>query len=241
MPLDETQIQRYARHIVLQEVGGVGQSKLLDAKVLVVGAGGLGSPLLMYLAAAGIGTIGVVDDDTVRLSNLQRQVAHTTDRIGVAKTDSAQQTVAALNPDVTLVRHPVRLVATNALDLIGGYDLVADGSDNFATRFLVNDACYFAGKPLVSAASSPMCGNSVCQDRRFLAVYMPELERFFHYRALDVTSIKIALQLWRLDCPLFDKGAESHRALDDVRASLMECKHYQDFLGALKLNADDSD
>ena len=86
-----------------------------------------------------------------------------------------------------------------------------------------------------------MCGNSVCQDRRFLAVYMPELERFFHYRALDVTSIKIALQLWRLDCPLFDKGAESHRALDDVRASLMECKHYQDFLGALKLNADDSD
>ena len=152
MPLDETQIQRYARHIVLHEVGGVGQSKLLDAKVLVVGAGGLGSPLLMYLAAAGIGTIGVVDDDTVSLSNLQRQVAHTTDRIGVAKTDSAQQTVAALNPDVTLVRHPVRLVAANALDLIGGYDLVADGSDNFATRFLVNDACYFASKPLVSAA-----------------------------------------------------------------------------------------
>jgi oligoribonuclease len=96
-------------------------------------------------------------------------------------------------------------------------------------------------KPLLSAASSPMCGNSVCQDRRFLAVYMPELERFFHYRALDVTSIKIALQLWRLDCPLFDKGTESHRALDDVRASLMECKHYQDFLGALKLNTDDSD
>ncbi len=152
MPLNETQIQRYARHIVLQEVGGVGQQELLDAKVLVVGAGGLGSPLLMYLAAAGIGTIGVVDDDTVSLSNLQRQVAHTTDRIGIAKTDSAQKTVAALNPDVTLVRHPVRLVATNVLDLIGGYDFIADGSDNFATRFLVNDACYFAQKPLVSAA-----------------------------------------------------------------------------------------
>jgi len=152
MEFDDTQIERYARHIILEEIGGVGQSKLLESRVLVVGAGGLGSPLLMYLAAAGVGTIGVVDDDHVSLSNLQRQIAHTTDRIGIAKTDSAQQTVAALNPDVRLVPHAVRLVADNVLDLVADYDLVADGSDNFATRFLVNDACFFAKKPLVSGA-----------------------------------------------------------------------------------------
>ena len=152
MTFDDTQIERYARHIVLEEIGGIGQSKLLESRVLVVGAGGLGSPLLMYLAAAGVGTIGVVDDDHVSLSNLQRQIAHTTDRIGAAKTDSAQRTVAALNPDVRLVPHAVRLVADNVLDLVADYDLVADGSDNFATRFLVNDACFFAKKTLVSAA-----------------------------------------------------------------------------------------
>ena len=152
MALDEAQIERYARHIVLEEIGGVGQGRLLDAKVLVVGAGGLGSPLLMYLAAAGVGTIGVVDDDAVSLSNLQRQIAHTTDRVGMAKTDSARRTVADLNPDVTLVPHPVRLTVDNALELVGGYDIVADGSDNFATRFLVNDACFFARTPLVAAA-----------------------------------------------------------------------------------------
>lgn len=152
MALDEAQIERYARHIVLEEIGGVGQGRLLDAKVLVVGAGGLGSPLLMYLAAAGVGTIGVVDDDAVSLSNLQRQIAHTTDRIGMAKTDSARRTVADLNPDVTLVPHPVRMTVDNALELVGGYDIVADGSDNFATRFLVNDACFFARTPLVAAA-----------------------------------------------------------------------------------------
>ncbi len=152
MALDEAQIERYARHIVLEEIGGVGQSRLLDAKVLVVGAGGLGSPLLMYLAAAGVGTIGVVDNDAVSLSNLQRQIAHTTDRVGMAKTDSARQTVADLNPDVRLIPHPVRLVTDNVRELIEGYDIVADGSDNFATRFLVHDACFFARTPLVAAA-----------------------------------------------------------------------------------------
>ena len=152
MTFDETQIERYARHIVLQEIGGTGQTKLLESKVLIVGAGGLGSPLLMYLAAAGVGTIGVVDDDTVSLSNLQRQIAHTTDRIGIAKTDSAGRTVGALNPDIEVVPHTTRLVAANVLDLVAGYDVVADGSDNFATRFLVNDACFFAEKTLVSAA-----------------------------------------------------------------------------------------
>ena len=152
MDFSEAQVERYARHIVLEEVGGVGQAKLLEARVLLIGAGGLGSPLLMYLAAAGVGTIGVVDDDTVSLSNLQRQIAHTTARIGTPKTESARETVAALNPDVTVVPHRERLTPDNAARLISAYDLVADGSDNFATRFLANDACYLAQKPLVSAA-----------------------------------------------------------------------------------------
>jgi molybdopterin/thiamine biosynthesis adenylyltransferase len=152
MDFSETQIHRYARHILLREVGGVGQEKLLASKVLLIGAGGLGSPLLLYLAAAGVGTIGVVDDDAVDLSNLQRQIAHTTDRVGMAKVDSAKAAVAAINPDVTVVTHKVRLTADNAASLIAGYDLVADGSDNFPTRFLVNDACFFARKTLVSAA-----------------------------------------------------------------------------------------
>jgi adenylyltransferase/sulfurtransferase len=152
MDFTEDQIHRYARHILLQEVGGVGQEKLLKAKVLVVGAGGLGSPVILYLAAAGIGTIGVVDNDKVDLSNLQRQIAHTTARIGAPKVTSAAESAAAINPDLKIVQHPVRLSAANIMDLIAPYDLVIDGSDNFPTRFLVNDACYFAGKTLVSAA-----------------------------------------------------------------------------------------
>jgi molybdopterin/thiamine biosynthesis adenylyltransferase len=152
MDFSEEQINRYARHILLREVGGVGQEKLLKSKVLVIGAGGLGSPLILYLAAAGVGTIGVVDDDVVDLSNLQRQIAHSTDRIGQSKVDSAKAAVAAINPDVTVVAHNMRLTADNALTLIADYDIVADGSDNFPTRFLVNDACFFAKKTLVSAA-----------------------------------------------------------------------------------------
>jgi adenylyltransferase/sulfurtransferase len=152
MEFTEDQIRRYARHIVLPEVGGIGQARLLTSRVLVVGAGGLGSPLVMYLAAAGVGTIGVVDDDAVDLSNLQRQVLHTTERVGLAKVDSARAAVASINPDVTVVPHRLRLDASNALELIGGYDIVADGSDNFPTRFLINDACRLAGKTLVSAA-----------------------------------------------------------------------------------------
>ncbi|MEE9140088.1 MAG: molybdopterin-synthase adenylyltransferase MoeB [Alphaproteobacteria bacterium] len=148
----DTQLQRYARHIILAEVGGEGQARLLESSVLVVGAGGLGSPLLLYLAAAGVGTIGVVDNDLVDLTNLQRQVVHTTTRIGMPKVESAQIAVGDINPDVRLVPHQARLAADNVLDLIAPYDLVADGSDNFPTRFLLNDACYFARKPLVSAA-----------------------------------------------------------------------------------------
>jgi adenylyltransferase/sulfurtransferase len=152
MDFSDQQVRRYARHILLDQVGGAGQERLLAARVLVVGAGGLGSPVLLYLAAAGVGTLGVVDDDVVDLSNLQRQIAHTTDRIGVPKVESARAAVAGINPEVDVIAHRQRLTASNALDLVSRYDIVADGSDNFPTRFLVNDACYFAGKPLVSAA-----------------------------------------------------------------------------------------
>jgi len=148
----EQQINRYARHILLREVGGTGQEKLLKSKVLVIGAGGLGSPLLLYLAAAGVGTLGVVDDDDVDLSNLQRQVLHTTPDIGRPKVVSAAETIAAINPDVRVIAHQTRFDASNALELLSNYDLIADGSDNFATRFLVNDAAYFAKVPLVSGA-----------------------------------------------------------------------------------------
>ena len=154
MDLDfsEDEIARYSRHILLAEVGGTGQAKLRAARVLVVGAGGLGSPVLLYLAAAGVGTIGVIDEDTVDLSNLQRQIAHTTDRLGHKKVRSAAAAAAALNPTVRIEAHETRLAAGNALDLVGRYDLVCDGSDNFATRFLVADACALARRTLVSAA-----------------------------------------------------------------------------------------
>ena len=150
--LSAEELERYARHIVLQEVGGPGQAALRRARVLVVGAGGLGAPILLYLAAAGVGTLGVVDDDVITLSNLQRQVIHATPDIGTPKVDSAAATIHRLNPHVAVERHVSRLVAGNALALIGCYDIVADGSDNFATRYLVSDACYFAKKPLVTAA-----------------------------------------------------------------------------------------
>jgi molybdopterin-synthase adenylyltransferase len=157
--LDAKELERYARHIVLREVGGPGQAKLKAARVLVIGAGGLGAPVLLYLAAAGCGAIGVVDDDTVSLSNLQRQVIFSTDDIGIRKVDGAEAAIARLNPHVQIETHMTRLDASNALDLIGQYDIVADGSDNFATRYLVSDACYFAKKPLVTAAVGTFDGS----------------------------------------------------------------------------------
>jgi molybdopterin/thiamine biosynthesis adenylyltransferase len=153
------EIERYARHIVLRDVGGPGQAALKRARVLVIGAGGLGAPVLLYLAAAGVGTLGVVDDDTVSLSNLQRQVIHGTPDIGLAKVESAAATIRELNPHVNVITHAERLTAANALSLIRGYDIVADGSDNFATRYLVSDACFFAGKPLVTAAIGTFDGT----------------------------------------------------------------------------------
>jgi adenylyltransferase/sulfurtransferase len=157
--LSTEELERYARHIVLREVGGPGQAALGRARVLVVGAGGLGAPILLYLAAAGIGTLGIIDDDVVTLSNLQRQVIHATPDVGVPKVESAAEVIRRLNPHVAVERHGMRLESRNALELIGRYDVVADGSDNFATRYLVSDACYFAGKPLVTAALGTFDGT----------------------------------------------------------------------------------
>jgi molybdopterin/thiamine biosynthesis adenylyltransferase len=150
--MTDEELERYARHIVLHEVGGPGQAALGRARVLVVGAGGLGSPLLLYLAAAGVGTLGVIDDDVVALSNLQRQVLHGTPDIDAPKVASAAAAIGRLNPHVKIETHAMRLEAGNVLDLIGRYDIVADGSDNFATRYLVSDACFLAKKPLVTGA-----------------------------------------------------------------------------------------
>jgi adenylyltransferase/sulfurtransferase len=157
--LNAEELERYARHIVLREVGGPGQAALKRARVLVIGAGGLGAPVLLYLAAAGVGTLGVVDDDKVALSNLQRQVIHGTPAVGEAKVVSAAAAIASLNPHVKVETHGTRLVADNARELIGRYDLVADGSDNFTTRYLVSDACYFAARPLVTAAVGSFDGT----------------------------------------------------------------------------------
>lgn len=147
--LSGEQRQRYSRHLLVPEVGEAGQAKLLDSKVLLVGAGGLGCPAGLYLAAAGVGTLGVVDSDVVDLSNLQRQVLHTNARVGRPKTESAEQAIQALNPDVKVVRHDLRLDSSNVLEVLKPYDLILDGSDNFSTKYLVNDAAYFLRKPNV--------------------------------------------------------------------------------------------
>jgi molybdopterin/thiamine biosynthesis adenylyltransferase/rhodanese-related sulfurtransferase len=146
------QRERYSRHLLLNEVGAEGQQKLLDAKVLLLGAGGLGSPVALYLAAAGVGTLGIVDDDVVDLSNLQRQVIHNSERVGVAKVDSAEETIHALNPDVKVEKHKLRLGPENIMEILPGYDIVVDGLDNFPTRYLLNDASVRLRIPVVSAA-----------------------------------------------------------------------------------------
>ncbi|MBV9536875.1 MAG: molybdopterin-synthase adenylyltransferase MoeB, partial [Solirubrobacterales bacterium] len=150
--LTAEQRERYSRHLLLPEVGIEGQQKLLDSKVLLLGAGGLGSPAALYLAAAGVGTLGIVDSDEVDLSNLQRQVIHSSERIGMPKVDSAEQTITALNPDVKVIKHPVRLGADNILEILPDYDIVVDGLDNFPTRYLLNDASVRLRIPVVSAA-----------------------------------------------------------------------------------------
>ncbi len=155
----KTQLDRYSRQLILPGVGAAGQQKLLDARVLVVGAGGLGSPVLLYLAAAGVGTLGVVDNDRVELSNLQRQVIHSVETLGAEKVASAKARVAALNPDVLVVTHPTRLTAENAVKLLSPYDLIIDGSDNLPTRYLVSDACVLLGKPFLYGAMAQFEGQ----------------------------------------------------------------------------------
>ena len=152
MELTEPQIQRYSRQIILSEVGGKGQMKLSKAKVLLIGAGGLGSPAGLYLAAAGVGTIGLVDGDVVDLSNLQRQILHSTATVGMSKVASGKKTLTAINPEITVNAYHQLVDADNILPLLKEYDIVLDGSDNFATRFLVNDACFFAKRTLISAS-----------------------------------------------------------------------------------------
>jgi adenylyltransferase/sulfurtransferase len=156
--LTPDEIERYKRQLVLKEIGGEGQQKLKSSRVLVVGAGGIGSPLMLYLAAAGIGHLGIIDSDKVSLDNLHRQIVHDTNSLGRSKTKSAASAIEQLNPHVETELFSTRLVPENALAIIGGYDIVADGSDNFATRYLVNDACYFARVPLVFAALGPFDG-----------------------------------------------------------------------------------
>lgn len=158
-PLAPDELERYARHIVLPEVGGAGQQALKRARVLVIGAGGLGSPIILYLAAAGVGTIGIADDDTVSLSNLQRQVLHGTADVGRSKLDSAADAVAAINPHVTVVPHALRLDMANGPAIVAGYDLVIDGSDNFATRYAMADLCEAGATPLVTAAVNRFSGS----------------------------------------------------------------------------------
>jgi molybdopterin/thiamine biosynthesis adenylyltransferase len=157
--LTADEIERYARHIVLPEIGGSGQQKLKQARVLVIGAGGLGAPVLEYLAAAGVGTLGIVDDDTVSLSNLQRQVIHDTAALGMLKTESAKSAIARINPNTAVETHTMRLTAENAPALIARYDIVVDGSDNFETRYAVADACESEGRPLVHAAVGRFDGS----------------------------------------------------------------------------------
>lgn len=158
-PFSSEELERYARHIVLPEIGGPGQQMLKAARVLVVGAGGLGAPVLQYLAAAGIGTLGLLDDDTVSLSNLQRQVIHDTESVGQAKVDSAKASIARINPHVKVESHPLRLNGENAQALIGDYDVVVDGSDNFATRYALADAAAIAQRPLVTGAMGRFDGT----------------------------------------------------------------------------------
>lgn len=164
--LSPEQRRRYSRHLLIPEIGEAGQQRLLDARVLLIGAGGLGSPAALYLAAAGVGTLGIVDGDDVDDSNLQRQIIHTTDRIGQPKVESARDAIAALNPDVTVEQHPMRLTKENARELIAQYDVVLDGSDNFATRYLVNDICLLLKKPYSHGSIYRFEGQATTFDPR---------------------------------------------------------------------------
>ena len=190
MDFTDSQIQRYSRHIILPEVGGKGQKKLSRAKILIIGAGGLGSPAALYLAAAGIGTLGLVDGDVVDLSNLQRQILHTTATIGLPKVESGRQMLATLNPEITIKTYQENVAADNIMRFLPEYDIVLDGSDNFTTRFLVNDACYFAKKTLIS--------GSIFRFEGQLTTIKPT-------RAIPATAASIPSRLQQGSCPIARK------------------------------------
>jgi len=175
MPFSDAEVERYARHLVLKEIGGPGQQALKAARVLVVGVGGLGAPAALYLAAAGVGRIGLVDGDTVALSNLQRQVLFATEDVGEAKTTAAAEHLGALNPQIEIIAHPVMLTTANAAEIVGGYDIVLDGTDDFETRFAVNAACVALAKPLVSGALGRWSGQvGVFEGRPCYRCLVPE-------------------------------------------------------------------
>ena len=169
--LTEEQIERYSRHIILKEVGGKGQQKLFDGKVLIIGAGGLGAPIALYLAAAGVGTIGIADADDVDLSNLQRQVIHFTPDVGKPKVESAREKMLAINPDLNVVTYKEWVTAANIMEMVGGYDFIIDGTDNFAAKFLINDACVLAGKPYSHGGILQFDGQTITVDPGKSACY----------------------------------------------------------------------
>lgn len=169
--LSEEQIQRYSRHIILKEVGGKGQQKLLDGKVLIIGAGGLGAPIALYLAAAGVGTIGIADADEVDLSNLQRQVIHFTPDIGKPKVESAREKMEAINPDLKVITYQEWVSAANIAEIIAGYDFIIDGTDNFAAKFLINDACVLGGKPYSHGGILQFDGQTITVKPKESACY----------------------------------------------------------------------
>lgn len=171
MDFTEEQIERYSRHIILPEVGGIGQAKIRRASVFIVGAGGLGAPAAMYLAAAGIGKLGIIDDDVVDLSNLQRQVIHHTKDVGVHKAESAREKVNLMNPDVEVVTYHDRLMAHNAREIVAGYDYIIDGTDNFASKFLINDLAVLTGKPLIHGGILRFSGQVMAIRPRESACY----------------------------------------------------------------------
>ncbi len=159
------QLERYSRHFLLSQIGEKGQGKMLDARVMLVGAGGLGSPSAYYLAAAGVGTLGIIDADVVDMSNLQRQIIHSNDRVGIPKTESAAMTISALNPDVKVETYTEYLTTDNVMDIFSKYDIIVDGCDNFPTRYLVNDAAVMLGKPIVHGSIFQFEGQAACSSR----------------------------------------------------------------------------
>jgi molybdopterin/thiamine biosynthesis adenylyltransferase len=217
-PFTEDQVQRYARHIILPNIGGAGQRKLLDSKVLVIGAGGLGSPVLLYLAAAGIGTIGIVDFDHVDVSNLQRQILHTNADVGRSKVASAVEHLEAVNPTIELVPHDTLLFSDNVFGIMEPYDVVIDGTDNFPVRYLVNDATQFLGKPLVYGSIYQFEGQATV----FMPIKLitgegdPLVGRLLLYDALHMDFQEVKIR-WDADCPVCGKAPTITELIDYER------------------------